>query len=407
MKINIDRLKNNIIELGWIGFAGYEDKELPIGDKGITRFPYSDNYQKAEELVRDYMKEAGLETFKDPIGNLFGILPGENQTDEMIVIGSHIDTVVKGGLFDGSLGVLAAVECLQVLKENGYQSNHKLVAAVFNGEAGVKYPPYLGSRAFIGDKFSYDELGQIKAARLGEAELEASAVNTSRIKNFLELHIEQGQVLEEMGISIGVVNGIVGIARYRATTTGRANHSGTTPMELRDDALIKASRIILELEKTVKELNKDGGRMVATVGDLKVKSGAVNIIPEEVKFLIEIRDMEKANIDKVLKTVEDLDIKGLEIKETYYEESTYLNKAVQQEIAAAAESLGYDYMDILSGSGHHAGPMAGVTPTGMIFVPSKDGISHNPDEWTDWEDIKKGANVLLETIKRLDKPKEV
>lgn len=406
MNINLDRLKNNIIKLGWFGFAGDENKEIPIGDKGITRLPYTRVYSEAEEFVREQMEEAGLETFSDPIGNLFGIFPGENQTDEMIVIGSHIDTVVKGGMFDGSLGVMAAVECLRVLKENGYQSNHKLVAAVFNGEAGVKYPPYLGSRAFIGDKFSYDELNQIRSARLGEAELEASAVDTSRIKNFLELHIEQGQVLEEMEKPIGVVNGIVGISRYRATTTGRADHSGTTPMELRDDALIKASRIILELEKTVKKLNQDGGRMVVTVGDIKVKSGAVNIIPDEVEFLIEIRDMEEANINKVFKSIEGLNIKGLKIKETYFEDSTYLNKAVQQEIASAAKSLGYDYMDILSGSGHHAGPMAGVTPTGMIFVPSKDGISHSPDEWTDWEDIEKGANVLLETIKRLDKLEE-
>ncbi len=406
MNINLDRLKNNIIRLGWFGFAGDENKEIPIGDKGITRLPYTRVYTEAEEFVREQMEEAGLETYTDPIGNLFGIFPGENQTDQMIVIGSHIDTVVKGGMFDGSLGVMVAVECLRVLKENGYQSNYKLVAAVFNGEAGVKYPPYLGSRAFIGDKFSYDELNQIRSARLGEAELEASAVDTSRIKNFLELHIEQGQVLEEMEKPIGVVNGIVGISRYRATTTGRADHSGTTPMELRDDALIKASRIILELEKTVKKLNQDGGRMVVTVGDIKVKSGAVNIIPDEVEFLIEIRDMEKANINKVFKSIEGLNIKGLKIKETYYEDSTYLNKAVQQEIASAAKSLGYDYMDILSGSGHHAGPMAGVAPTGMIFVPSKDGISHSPDEWTDWEDIEKGANVLLETIKRLDKPKK-
>ena len=407
MNININRLKKNMIELGWIGFAGDKNKELPIGDKGITRMPYSNDYLEAEEFVREQMEEAGLETFKDPIGNLFGMIPGESQDDQMIVTGSHIDTVIKGGLFDGSLGVLAAVECLGVLKENGYQNNHKLIAAVFNGEAGVKYPPFLGSRAFIGDEFTDNEMGQIKAARLGEAELEASAVDTRRIKNFLELHIEQGEVLEEMGKPIGIVNGIVGISRYRATTTGRANHSGTTPMELRDDALIKASKIILELERIVKELNQDGGRMVATVGDLKVKSGAVNIIPEEVKFLIEIRDMEKGNIDKVLKTVEGLEIKGLEIKETYYEESTYLNKAVQNEIASAARSLGYDYMEMLSGSGHHASPMARVTPTGMIFVPSKDGISHSPDEWTDWEDIEKGANVLLETIKRLDKPNKL
>ncbi|MFN2364036.1 MAG: Zn-dependent hydrolase [Halarsenatibacteraceae bacterium] len=402
MEINIDRLKENLINLGWIGFAGDKNKELPIGDKGITRMPYSRDYLEAEEFVKEQMEAAGLNIWKDPIGNLFGMLPGKDQNDEMIVTGSHIDTVIKGGLFDGTLGVLAAVESLRVLKESGYQNNHKLVAAVFNGEAGVKYPAYLGSRAFIGDNFTSDELSQLRAARLEEAELQGSAVDTERVKNFLELHIEQGQILENRKKAIGVVEGIVGISRYKAVMTGKANHAGTTPMELRDDALIKASRVILELEKTVKEINGDHGRMVVTVGQLEVEPGAVNVIPEKVEFSIEIRDMEKEKIDRVIKRIEGLEIKGLEIEEKYYEGSIYLDKGMQSEIAAAAESLGYDQMKILSGAGHHASPMSRVTPTGMIFVPSKDGISHSPDEWTDWQDVEKGANLLLETLKRLD-----
>jgi len=167
-------------------------------------------------------------------------------------------------------------------------------------------------------------------------------------------------------------------------------------MNLRDDALIKASRVILELERVVNEINGDHGRMVVTVGQLEVEPGAVNVIPEKVEFSIEIRDMEKDNVDKVIKAIEDLDIKGFKLEEKLYDKGVYLDDNLQKEIAAAAESLDYNYMDMLSGSGHHASPMARVTSSGMIFVPSRDGISHSPDEWTDWQDVEKGANLLLE-----------
>ncbi len=402
MEINLKRLKENLIELGWIGFDGDESKEIPIGDKGITRLPYSDDYLEAEDYVKKLMKEAELEIWKDPVGNLFGKIPGKNQSNEMIVIGSHIDTVINGGLFDGSLGVLSAIESLRVLKETDYQNNYDLVAAVFIGEEGVKYPGYLGSRAFIGDEFSDKELEQLRSTNVGENEIKKSAVDTEMIKNYLEIHIEQGQVLNDKNKDIGVVEGIVGISRYKAIVTGKANHAGTTPMELRDDALVKASRTVLEIERIVKEINVDNGRMVGTVGQFEVKPGAVNVIPGEVEFSIELRDMEKKNIDKAIEFIEDLKIKGLKIEEEFYEGGVYLDKKIQKELIGAAESLDYNYLQMLSGAGHDASPMARVTSAGMIFVPSKDGISHSPDEWTDWQDVEKGANLVLETIKRLD-----
>ena len=402
MKINLERLKKNLIELGWFGFDGNPDKEIPTGDNGITRLPYSTDYLKAEDYVRELMEKAGLKVWKDPTGNLFGKLPGKSEKGEMIVIGSHIDTVINGGLFDGSLGVMAAVESLRVLKENNYQNNHDLIAAVFTGEEGVKYPGYLGSRAFIGDKFSDKEIKDLKDTGVGKKELKESAVNTEKIKNYLELHIEQGQVLKEKAKNIGIVEGVVGISRYKALVTGKPNHAGTTPMDMRDDALLKASKVILEINRIVKELNGVDGRMVGTVGQLDVKPGAINVIPGEVEFSIELRNMRKENTDKAIKAIKNLEIAGLEIEEKFHEGGVYLDKKVQKEIAAAAEALNYDYLKMLSGAGHDASPMARVTSAGMVFVPSKNGISHSPEEWTDWQDVEKGANLILETVKKLD-----
>lgn len=399
MKINLDRLKENLIELGWIGYDG-NNKELPYGDKGITRLPYTEEYMKADKFVGDLMNKAGLEVHHDPVGNLFGTLTS-SKTDKHIVIGSHIDTVPQGGIFDGSLGVLGALESLETLKENGYENNYNLTVAAFVGEEGSKIGGTLGSRCFTGAiELNKKEVEFFRNKGISSEDVKKAKIDKNKIRNYLEMHIEQGEVLERGEITIGVVKGIVGIARYKAIVKGKANHAGTTPMDLRDDALVKASKLIIKINEFVNEL---GGNLVGTVGEIEVEPGAVNVIPGKVEFTIELRDMEKDKIKKVMKKVQkSLDEGELTIEDILYEGGVYLDKEVQEAIKEAAENLNYDYKEMISGAGHDANPLSEITSTGMIFVPSHKGISHSPEEWTNWKDIKKGTEVMLETIKKLD-----
>ncbi|MGM0436747.1 MAG: Zn-dependent hydrolase [Bacillota bacterium] len=400
MEINLERLKENLIELGWIGYDGV-NKELPYGDKGITRLPYTEEYKKADEFVVKLMEKAGLEICHDSVGNLFGTLPS-SKSDKHILIGSHIDTVPQGGIFDGNLGVLGALESLQTLKENGYDNNYNLTVAAFIGEEGSEIGGTLGSRCFTGAiELNKKEINFFKDKGIRPEDVKGAEVDKNKVRNYLEMHIEQGEVLERGEIPIGVVQGIVGIARYKAIVKGKANHAGTTPMDLRDDALVKASRLIIKINESV---NKLGGDLVGTVGEIEVEPGAVNVIPGKVEFTIELRDMKKEKINKVIKKVQKrIDEGELIIEDILYEGGVYLDKEVQEAIKTSAEKLNYAYKEMISGAGHDANPLSEITSTGMIFVPSHKGISHSPEEWTDWEDIKKGTEVMLETIKKLDK----
>lgn len=399
MEINLKRLKKNLIELGWIGYNG-DNEELPYGDKGITRLPFTEEYEKADEFIVNLMKKAGLEVQHDSVGNLFGTLKS-SKSDKHILIGSHIDTVPQGGIFDGNLGVLAALECLKILKENNYNNNYNLTVAAFIGEEGSEIGGTLGSRCFTGE-IELNEKEQIffKEKGINPQSVKETKIAHDKIKNYLEMHIEQGEVLQNEGIPIGVVKGIVGIDRYKAIVKGLANHAGTTPMNLRDDALLKASKLIVKINEIVNEI---GGDLVGTVGKIKAEPGAVNVIPGQAVFTIELRDMDKKKMNKVMNKVrESLSEKELIIEDILYEGGTYLDQEVQKVIIESAKKLNYEYKEMISGAGHDANPLSEITPTGMIFVPSYKGISHSPEEWTDWQDVKKGAEVMLETIKKLD-----
>ncbi|MFW5873672.1 MAG: Zn-dependent hydrolase [Bacillota bacterium] len=398
--VNISRLKENLIELGWIGYKG-NNKEMPYGDKGITRLAYSEEYKKADKLVASLMEEAGLEVYHDSVGNLFGTLTA-SETDEHIMIGSHIDTVPEGGMFDGSLGVLGALECVQTLIENNYSNNHNLTVVAFIGEEGTEIGGTLGSRCFTGDiELNKKEIEFFKDKGIDSEDLKKSRIHKNNVKNYLEMHIEQGKVLQTEDVSIGVVQGIVGIARYKVTVIGKANHAGTTPMKLRDDALVKASKLITKINKIVNDL---AGGLVGTVGTIEVEPGAVNVIPGRVEFTVELRDMEKDKMNIVMENIkEGLDEHELMIEDILYEEGVYLNKKVQKAIKSSAKKMNYDYKEMISGAGHDANPLSKVTSTGMIFVPSHRGISHSPEEWTDWKEIQKGMEVMFKTIKKLDK----
>lgn len=397
--IKLERLKKNIIDLGWIGFNDDKDEGLPIGGRGITRLPFTPEYEEAARFVGDLMKKAGLEVWRDSVGNLFGAL-SSTDTDKMVIIGSHIDTVPQGGLFDGSLGVLSALECLQTLKENNYDNKNNLVVAAFIGEEGGEIGGTFGSRCFTSDvELNQKEIDFLKKAGITPEDVKEAAINPEKLKCYLEMHIEQGQVLETEGIPIAIVEGIVGIARYKVTVKGKANHAGTTPMHLRDDALVKASREIIRLNKIINDLEGD---LVGTVGELSLEPGAVNVIPGKVEFSIELRDMKKENIDKVINQFKVENRSDIEVEDLLYKGGVYLAKKIQKVIEKAIHKNDYDYKYMTSGAGHDANPLSRITPTGMIFVPSKEGISHSPDEWTDWKYVEKGAEVMFETIKLLD-----
>lgn len=400
IKVNFNRLKENLIELGWIGYNGNNEK-LPYGDNGITRLAYSKEYKRADRFVSNLMEEAGLEVYHDSVGNLFGTL-SSTKTDEHIMIGSHIDTVPEGGMFDGSLGVLGALETVQTLIENDYANNYNLTVAAFIGEEGTEIGGTLGSRCFTGEiELNKKEINFFKDKGVSPKDLKKAEIKASKLKNYLEMHIEQGEVLKEDNISIGVVQGIVGIARYKVTVLGEANHAGTTPMKLRDDALVKASKLITKVNNIVKDL---GGDLVGTVGQIEVEPGAVNVIPGRVEFTVELRDMEKDKINIVMEKIEkSLDENELIVEDILFEEGVYLNKKVQNAIKNSTRKLNYDYKEMISGAGHDANPLSKITSTGMIFVPSYKGISHSPEEWTDWQEIQKGIEVMLETVKSLDK----
>jgi len=391
IKINRERLKNNLISLSKIGY---------MEGQGITREAFTDSYTEAANFVKNLMKSAGLMVYEDPIGNIFGKYEGR-QKDKSILLGSHIDTVPNGGMFDGSLGVLGALECIQTLKENNYNCKYSIEVGAFIGEEGTQVGGTFGSRNFAGEfEYGKNELDYLSTVGISEEDIIKSNRDPDTIKCYLELHIEQGNILSTDEISIGVVKGIVGIAQYNAFVTGKANHAGTTPMNLRDDALVKTSEIIIKINNIVKEL---GSPLVGTVGYIKAYPGAVNVIPGKVEFTIELRDMNKEKVKKAMELImessKDLD---LTIEPLGYEWEVNMDDEIQRLIEESSKDLNYSYKYMYSGAGHDANPLSKITPSGMIFIPSKNGISHSPEEWSDWEDVEMGANVLLNTILKID-----
>ncbi len=394
MKINIERLKNNLINLGKIG---YEE------GKGITRSAFTKEYEEGRAFARILMEEAGLYVYQDSVGNLFGKLEGKEK-NKSILLGSHIDSVPNGGMFDGNLGVLAAIECIQTLKENKYDANFSLEAVAFIGEEGTEVGGTFGSRLFSGEfKPSKSDLEYLKTVGITEEDTLNAKRDPETLKCYLEIHIEQGNVLNSEKLSIGVVKGIVGIAQYNAKVNGKANHAGTTPMNLRDDALVKASKTIININDIVKKM---GSPMVGTVGYIKIYPGAINVIPGMVEFTIELRDMDRTRVLNAMELIKEscynLD---LEVENLGFEWEVNLNEEMQNLMEESCKDLNYSYKYMVSGAGHDANPISKITPSGMIFIPSKDGISHSPLEWSDWEDIEMGTNVLLNTIIKIDQQK--
>jgi allantoate deiminase len=404
--IQEERLWQRLMELGGIG-------RQPTG--GITRLSFTKEERAAKEKVASYMKEAGLFVYEDAAGNLIGRKEGKDKDAPVVLVGSHLDSVYNGGIFDGPLGVLAAVEVVQTMNENGVNTKHPIEVVAFTDEEGARFRfGMIGSRAMAGtlsaEALHYQDANGVSVAEamqeagLNPHDISKAARKPGSVKAYVELHIEQGRVLEEANLPVGIVTGIAGLVWVKFTVEGKAEHAGATPMPLRRDPLVAAAQIIQVIEQEAKKT----GTTVGTVGQLHVFPGGINIIPERVEFVLDLRDLDAAVRDRVLQSVtERAQHIGRErnvrvTTERLQEMPPVLcSELVQNAAKAACQTLGFDAFALPSGAAHDGVQLVKLCPIGMIFVRSQDGVSHSPDEWSTKEDCAAGANVLYHTVLRL------
>ncbi len=404
LRINGKRLEQRILELA----------EFGKNDRGgVSRVAFSDADIQGRDYLRLLMKEAGLKIRTDEAGNIIGRREGLHPELPPILFGSHSDSVPDGGIYDGALGVLGAIECVQTLEEKNILTRHPLEVIVFTDEEGG----LIGSKALIGTltegaleviSHSGKTVKQGIKAVGGSPDKLANAVRKKgNIKAFIELHIEQGKVLETRTIDIGVVEGIVGINWWEVTVDGFSNHAGTTPMNMRQDALLAAAYLITAVNRVVKSIE---GSQVGTVGRIQAEPGAPNVIPGKVVMSLELRDLQEEKIERLYKKITE-EARAIEKKTgtriTFSSiEATAVpaptDPRIQKYITEAAHELGLTSLLMPSGAGHDAQNMTRIAPTGLIFVPSVDGISHSPKEYTRPKDMENGVNVLLHTIIKID-----
>ncbi len=397
--INIDRLMGRIETLGEIG---------ALDGGGVSRLALGDADKAGRDLVTGWMRDLGLKITIDQIGNVLGIRAGSREGPP-VLIGSHIDTVATGGLYDGNLGVLAGLEVIETLNDAGLTTTFAIGVGFFTNEEGARFQPdMLGSGVHQG-ALSLEECLSTKGidgatvgdelTRIGYAGDEP--VNQMRARTYLELHVEQGPVLEEAGMTIGAVTGVQGISWTEYTINGTSNHAGTTPMRLRHDAGYAAAAIATEARRLALAM---GGDQVATCGVIELRPGLVNVIANEAKLTLDLRNTDEALLKEAESQMAEFiralaANEGVEIKARTLArfEPVAFDPEVVDRVEKTAALLGKSVRRMPSGAGHDAQMFAPNCPTGMIFVPSKDGISHNIREYTQPKDIQAGANVLLHT----------
>ena len=384
---------------------------------GCTRLPFTKEARQAVDYLKELMKDSGLEVSEDAAGNVIGVLKGEDPDAPCVMMGSHYDSVYNGGDYDGIAGVICAIEVARLLKEEGITPKRNFVAVGFCDEEGTRFGTgYFGSGAMLGHrdveytkKFSdkdgvsiYDAMKEygLDPGKVGEA-----AWEEGKIGSFLEAHIEQGPVLDAENTEIGLVDCIVGIQRYMVTVNGRADHAGTTPMDMRKDAVDAATKVISKIADWARE-KADG--TVATVGYINTVPGGMNIVAEKVEFTVDIRSRNNDNINDIAARIK----KALEREVKEFNGSfEIVNKLTITPVELSEEMLdimengckerGYTYKRMLSGAGHDALEIGQVLPTVMLFVPSKEGRSHCPVEFTKYSDFAKAAVIMQSLAKEL------
>jgi N-carbamoyl-L-amino-acid hydrolase len=403
--VNEKRIEARIMEL-----ATYGRDEKGRG----YRVAFTKGDVEGRAWFMNLMKKAGLETTIDSAGNIIGRRKGRNASLKPIGFGSHIDMVHDGGNYDGTLGSIGALEVIEIFNEKNIVTDHPLELIIFSDEEGGT----VGSKAMTGS-FTPEGLKAVSQSGLTIREgikaiggdpdnIHSSIRKKGDLHAWVELHIEQGGTLEKEGIQVGVVEGIVGIVHWEVTVEGFANHAGTTPMDMRQDALLAASAFILSVNEVI---NSVEGRQVGTVGKIAALPGAYNVVPGKVVLGLEIRDLSEEKIESLFREIEK---KAKAIADKYKTVISFnrqsneskpalTDKRVQQVIDRSARQLGFSTKLMPSGAGHDSQHMAEIAPAGMIFIPSVGGISHSPKEYSTPKDMANGVNVLLQTIVDLDK----
>lgn len=405
-KVSLPRLESRIAALARFG-------ALPGG--GVTRPCWSPPYEEARTWLLDEMRAAGLETWVDPAGNVFGALGARAFAPDapVVLTGSHIDTVPEGGILDGALGVLAGLECLQVIRETALPRRRPLAVAAWSDEEG-RYGSLFGSRAFCGrlDEAAIPTMAAADGERLVDAMARAgfdarlaprARVPAGAVAAYVELHIEQGPRLDEAGVPIGIVETIVGVRRARLVFRGQPDHAGTTPMARRRDAFLGAAEYALRARDHV--VGRGSPLSVTNIGVVQVHPGVSNIVPGRAELVHEMRDPDPdvlARLDQecagLARSVAEARGLAVEVRPLSATAPTPCAPRVQAAIERACGDLGLRWQRLHSAAGHDAQNLAAVTEAGMLFVPSRGGRSHRVDETSDPEAIERGASVLLRTL---------
>ena len=396
MKINMKRLMSNLHEIGEIGKT----------EEGYNRIEFSREYFTAAETFLDKLKKLGLKAWIDEVGNVIGEKAGRYPELPYIIIGSHLDTVKNGGLYDGNLGVMCALECMELLAENETVTDHTIRIAAFNAEEGLRLGGTFGSIAVFGTGNIEKEnnLEELPEVGLTMENIRNSKWEENKIGAYLELHIEQGDQLFKKGKTIGIVNGIVGIERYRIKINGESNHGGTTSMESRKDAVKTAGELITYMYSLCEKYPHP---FVFTIGDIKISPACYNVIPEYAELFVEIRDLKRENIYSFIadikefsKRYKDTETEFIHVLEKY---PYVLDENIRNIIEKVCIKNNISYMELSSGAGHDAMCVPEDKPAAMIFVPSENGISHNKMEFTSESDIEMGTLAMFETLLEMDK----
>jgi beta-ureidopropionase / N-carbamoyl-L-amino-acid hydrolase len=403
-KVNEQRIESRIMELAKFG--------KDVNDHGY-RIAFTKGDIEARAWYMNLLKKAGLEVSIDYAGNIIGKRKGENPLLKPIAFGSHLDMVPDGGNYDGCVGSIVALEIIEVLNENNITTAHPVEVIIFSNEEGGT----IGSMAMAGHLTAEGLLQKsqsgltmaegIKAIGGNPDSIQYSIRKKGDMKAFLELHIEQGGILEKEKLQIGVVQGIVSIVHWEVTVEGFANHAGTTPMNMRRDALLAASKLIIAINEVV---NSVKGNQVGTIGKIAIQPGAYNVIPGKVIMGLEIRDLSAEKIEMLLAQIEKraaIIAKDFKTSISFERQANaskpaLTDKTLQQKIYASAKALGFTTKFMQSGAGHDAQEIALIAPVAMIFIPSVGGISHSPKEFSTAVDMANGANVLLQAILQLD-----
>ena len=408
LRVDHKRLNDNFIKLSRISSVEFGS---------LSRVAYTDADIDGRKYVMQLMKSAGMVVYIDEGGNIIGKLKGKDNDLPPIAIGSHIDSVPEGGSYDGNVGSLSAIEVAHTIRENYLTLNHPLIVVIFQNEEGGLFgskimttgltDQELGLRSSSG----YAIKEGIKRIGGNLKKLEDAKLKKNEWTAYVELHIEQGAFLYDENLEIGIVEGIVGIKQWEVVITGFANHAGTTPMDKRNDALYAAALYV----QSVHEIGKNTpGNQVATVGMIKPFPGAPNVIPGKVNASLEIRDLDEKKIDSIYKKIKRSTKKIAKKTGTTFQFQQTINiipeptnDLISKAIFEASNDLKLKSKFMPSGAGHDAQEMVQICPIGMIFVPSKNGISHSPKEYSTPDDISNGANVLLHTVLRIDEQFEI